>query len=110
MPETMNYLQAQAKLTNKTKDGENVPSLEVHEAVLVRCNLVDNQYQQTSEMLYTSNKSYAYLLNVEPNNLVILKTYNTEFYEIIKTFADQNGRLSEIEGKVHLTLLINKQK
>ena len=25
------------------------------------------------------NKSYAYLLNVEPSNLVFLKTYNTEF-------------------------------
>ena len=27
------------------KDGENVPSLEVVEVVLVQCNLVDNQYQ-----------------------------------------------------------------
>ena len=31
-------------------------------------NLVDNQYLQTSETLYTftSNKSYAYSLNIEP--------------------------------------------
>ena len=28
---------------------------------------------------FTSNKSQAYLLNVEPFNLVFLKTYNTEF-------------------------------
>ena len=37
-------------------------SLEVVEVVLVQCNLVDNQYQQTSEVLYTfmPNKSYAY--------------------------------------------------
>ena len=35
------------------------------------------------------NKSYANLLNVEPSNLVLLKTYNTEFNEIIKTFTDQ---------------------
>ena len=43
-----------------------MPSLEVAEIVLVQCNLVDNQYQQKSEVLYTftSNKSYAYLLNV----------------------------------------------
>ena len=61
--------------------------------VLVQCNLVDNQYQQKSEILYTfnPNKFYAYLLNVEPSNLVFLKTYNTEFYEIIITFTDQNG-------------------
>ena len=30
---------------NKTKNGENVPSLEVVEGVLVQCNLVDNRYQ-----------------------------------------------------------------
>ena len=37
------------------------------------------------------NKSYAYLLNVEPSNLVFLKTYNTEFDEVIITFTDLNG-------------------
>ena len=65
----------------KTKNGENVPSLEVAEALLVECNLVDNQYQPTSELLYTftSNKSYANLLNVKPSNSVFFKTYNTKF-------------------------------
>ena len=55
------------------------------------------------------NKSYGYLLNVEPHNLMFLKTYNTEFDKII-SFTDQNGRSLEIEDKVNLTLLINKQK
>ena len=54
------------------------------------------------------NKPYAYLLNVEPSNLVILKTYNTEFDEIIITFMDQNGRPLEIEDKVNFRLLTNK--
>ena len=48
------------------------------------------------------------MLNVEPSNLVFLKTYNTEFDEIIITFTDQNDRPLEIEDKVNLTLLINK--
>ena len=63
------------KLIDKTKNREKVPSLEVGEVVLVQCNLVDNQYQQKSEVLYTFtlNKFYAYLLNVEPSNLVFLK-------------------------------------
>ena len=52
------------------------------------------------------NKFYVYLLNVEPNNLVFLKTYKTEFHEIIITFTDQNGRPLEIEDKLNLTLLI----
>ena len=96
------------KIKDKTKNEKNVPNLEVVE--VVQCYLVDNQYQQKSEVLYTfnPNKSYAYLLNVEPSNLVFLKTYNTEFDEIIITFTDQNGRPLEIEDKVNLTLLINK--
>ena len=48
--------------------------------------------------------------NVEPSNLVFLKTYNTKFDDVIITFADQNDRLLEIEGKGSLTLPINKQK
>ena len=98
------------KITGKTKNGEKVPSLEVVEVVLVQCNLVDNQYQQKSAVLYTftHNKSCAYLLNVEPSNPLFLKTYNTEFDEIIITFTDQNGRPLEIEDKVNLALLINK--
>ena len=73
------------KLIEKSRNEKNVPSLEIVEAVLVHCNLLDNQYQQKSELLYifTPNKSYAYLLNVDPSNLVFLKTYNTEFNEII---------------------------
>ena len=49
------------------------------------------------------NKSYAYLLNVDPSNLVFLKTYNTEFDKITLTFTDQNGKPLEIEDKVNLT-------
>ena len=98
-PETMKLFGSTKKLIDKTKNGENLPSLEVVEVVFVQCNLVDNQYQQKSEVLYTftQNKSYAYLLNVEPSNLVFLETYNTKFDKIIITFTDQNGRLLEIK-------------
>ena len=54
------------------------------------------------------NKSYAYLLNVEPSNLVFLKIFNTEFDDIVITFTDQIGRPLEIEYKINLTLLISK--
>ena len=82
------------KLIDKTKNREKVPSLEVVEVVLVQYDLVDNQYQQKSEVLYTftPSKSYAYLLNLGPSNLVFLKTYNTELDETIMKFTDQNGR------------------
>ena len=58
-------------------------------------------------MRFLLNNFFLYLLNVEPSNLVFLKTCNTEFDEII-TFTDQNGRQLEIEGKVNLTLFIDK--
>ena len=48
------------------------------------------------------------MLNAEPSNLVLLKTYNTEFDEILIRFMDQNDRPLEIE--VNLRLLVNKQK
>ena len=98
------------KLIGKTKNGENVPSLKVVEVVLVECNLVYNQYQQMSEVLYTFtlNKSYAYLLNIELRNLVLLKTYDIEFDEIIEKFTDRNSRPLEIKTKVNLILFINK--
>ena len=86
--------------------------IEIVEVVLVQCNLVDNQYQQRFEVFYTftPNKSYAYFLNVEPSNLMFLKTYNTEYDEIIVTVMDANSRPLEKKDKFNLTLLNNKQK
>ena len=40
------------KIIDKTKYVENVANLEMDEVVLVQCSLVDNQYQQKSEVLY----------------------------------------------------------
>ena len=87
-----------------------MPSFEVAKLFLVQCNLADNQYQQKSELLYTFmfNKSYAYLLNIEPSNLVFLKTNNNEFDGIKIIFTDPNGRWLEIEDKFNFTLVINK--
>ena len=49
MPETIKLFGSPKKLIEKTKNGENVPSLEIVELVLVQCKLVDNQYQQKSK-------------------------------------------------------------
>ena len=50
-PETMKLFGSTKKLIDKTKNEENVLSLQVAEVVLVKFNLVDNQYQQKSEVL-----------------------------------------------------------
>ena len=41
------------RLIGKPKNGERFPSLGAAEVVLVQRNLVDNQYQQNPEVLYT---------------------------------------------------------
>ena len=56
-PETMKLFGSTKKLIDKTKNGENVPSLEVVQVVLFKGNLLDNQYQQKSEVLYTFKPS-----------------------------------------------------
>ena len=73
----------ESKIT-KDKNGENVAHLEVVELVLVHCNLVNNDYQQDSRILYTSvpNKTFGSLLEISPTNHVFLKTFNSEFQEI----------------------------
>ena len=107
-PETMMLFGSIKKLVGKTKNGENVPSLEVVEVVFIQCNnIVDSQYQQKSEVLYTFTNN---TLNFEQSNLEFLETYNTRFDEIVIIIKGQNGRLLEIEDKVSLTLVINKYK
>ena len=48
------------------------------EVVLEQCNLLNNQHQQKSEVLYSLhlNEYYVNLCNKKPSNLVFLKTYN----------------------------------
>ena len=41
-PETTKLFGSAKKLINKTKNGENVLSLEIVEVVLIQCNKVDN--------------------------------------------------------------------
>ena len=53
------------KITND-ENGENVPHLELAEVGSVHCNIVNNDYQQDSKVLYTfvPNKSFAQLLDI----------------------------------------------
>ena len=94
---------------DKTIIRDNVLSLEVVDVDLVQFNFVDNQYQQKSEVLYTftPNKS-SYLLNVGPNNVMFLKTRNTEFDDI-KIYGKNDGQL-EMQDKFSVTWFINKRK
>ena len=94
------------KITRE-KNGENV-HLEITEAVLAHCNIVNNDYQQDSIVLYTfvSNKPFGSLLGISPANNIFLKTFNSKFQTIEVWFIDQNRQPLEIEDKINLTLVI----
>ena len=66
------------KKINEDKNGENVPHLENTEVVLVPCNMVNNDYQQDSRVLYTfvPNKPFGTLLVISPTNHIFLKTFD----------------------------------
>ena len=51
--ETMKLLSSTKKDNNQDKDREDVPRLGSAEVVLVHCNLVNNNYQQASKVLFT---------------------------------------------------------
>ena len=88
-------------MIDKTKNEEKVPSLEVAEVALLQCNLVDLKHQQK----YNTHLSIIHY--VKPSNSAFLKTYNTEFHDIIITFTDQNGKTLK-KDKVNFILFINQ--
>ena len=92
----------------KDKNGENVPHLENTEVVLVHCDIVNNDYQQDSRVLYTfvPNKPFGSLLEISPTNHIFLKTFNSEYDEIKVWFTDQNSKPLEMEDRINLTMVI----
>ena len=70
----------------KDKNGENVPHLEIVELVLVHCNLVNNDYQQDSRILFT---------------FVLNKAFGSKLW-----FTDQTSMPLEVEDKINITLII----
>ena len=72
---TMKLLGSTESKITKDKNGENVPHLEIVEVVLVHCNLVNNDYQQNSRILYASvpNKTFGSLLEISPPNHVFFE-------------------------------------
>ena len=107
-PETIKLLESGKKDVDKYKDGENVPKLESVEVVLVHCNLVKNDYQHTSKVLFTfvPNKHFRQLINISPDSLTMMNTINTKFSFVEVWFTDQVSKSLEIEDSVNMTIII----
>ena len=106
--EIMKLLGSTENKITKDKNSENVPHLEITEVVLVHCNIVNNDYQQDSRVLYTfvPNKPFGSLLEICPTNHIFLKTFNSEFQTTELWFTYQNSQPLEIEDRMNLTLVI----
>ena len=86
-----------------------MPPLEITEVVLIHCNIVKNDLQHNSRILYTfvRNKSFGGLLRFLPKNFIFLKTFNSEFSYIEVWFTDQYSKPLDIEDKIKFIIKIN---
>ena len=107
-PETTEVFGSTKKDADKDKNGKNVPRLEFDDAVLVHCNLVQNDYQHMSKVLFTfvPHKQVGQLINISPHFLTMMNTVNIEFSTVEVWFTDQVSKALEIEDNVNLTLFI----
>ena len=82
--------------------------LEITEVVLVHCDIVNNNDQQDSRVLYTfvANKRFGSLLVISPTNHIFLKTFKSEYDEIKVWFTDRNSQPLETEDRINLMMVI----
>ena len=84
-----------------------MPCLEITEVVLAHGNIVNNNYQQNSKVLYTfvPNKSFGQLLHISPKNFIFLKTFDSEFSDVEVLFTDKSSKPLKIEDKINIPLV-----
>ena len=107
-PETMKSIEKGKKDFEKDKEGQNVPKLEYVEVVLVHCNLVKNDYQHASKVLFSfiPNQQFRQLIYISPHSLTMMNTINTEFSFVEVWFTDQVSKALETEDNVNFTIII----
>ena len=104
----MKLLRSTKKDVDSDKNSENVSKLVSVEVVLVHSNLVKNDYQHTSKVLFSfvPNKQFVQLMNISPCSLTMMNTINIEFSFVEIWFTDQIRKALKIEDNVNLTLII----
>ena len=72
--ETRKLLGSTVNKIRENKNGKNGSHLEITEVVLVQCNIVNNDYQHDSKVLYTfvRNKPFGNLLEIAPLHFIFL--------------------------------------
>ena len=93
------------KIVSKVKTGYNLELLTPEkmrlmriEVLLVHCNLVKNDYQYASKVVFSfaPGKQFGQLINLKQNYLIMMNTVNTEFSHIEVWFTDQSSKALDI--------------
>ena len=108
--ETMRLL-GDGPIIDTTKNGENVPKLEIVRSVLVFCNLVQNVNLQDSKLLFSfvPNSRFGSLLSITPQVLKYCNTVDSIFDYIKVLFIDQSGRPLEIDDDITVSIIMRNQ-
>ena len=106
----MKLLRSTKNDVDQDKNTENLPKLEIVHVILLHCNVVNNNHQQASKVLFTfvPNKQFGQLITIAPQILTMLKTTIAEFSFIEVWFTDQNNRLLKTEDNVNISLILTR--
>ena len=101
MPKTMKWIRSTKSKRTEDENGENALHLEITETVLVHCNIVNNDYEHDSKVLYTfvPNKLFGKSWDISSKNFIFLRTFNSESSHIGVWFTDQNSKPLKLEDK-----------
>ena len=67
--------------------------------------MITNKIQESC-IRFFPNKPFGSLLEISPTNHIFLKTFNSEYDEIIVWFTNQNSQTLEIEDRINLTMVV----
>ena len=105
-PETRKLLGSAKKDVDADKSSENVPKLESVEVVLVHCNLLKNDNQNTPKVLFSFFPSKQFGQLQLQHSLTMMNTFNAEFSFVEVSFPDQVSKALKIEDNINLTLIV----
>ena len=96
-------------LGNTKSKTQKMKMVKMFLVVLIHCNIVNNNYQQNSRVLYTfvPSKSFGQLLVISPKNFIFFKNFWFRIFYIKVWVTDQNSKPLEIKDKTNITLVIH---
>ena len=104
-------LLANGPIIDTTKNGENVPKVEIVRNVLVFSNIVQNVYLQDSKLLFSFafNSRFGSLLSITPQALKYCDTVDSIFDYIEISFTDQNDRSLQTDDDITVSITVKTQ-